>query len=80
MDLKESDIVIYFDGKNRDILHSYYKVHHAFNAADILGEQFLELAEIEDPYGSDLDGVISCYCQIKASVENLVNIYKGVAG
>lgn len=76
LDLKDSDIVIYFDEKNRDKLTSYYKVQHAFNAADILDSDFPELTEIEDPYGGDLSRVTGCYLQIKNSMNNLLTIYK----
>ncbi|WP_413284612.1 ATP-grasp domain-containing protein [Vibrio sp. MA40-2] len=77
LDINDSDIIIYFDDKNRDKLASYYRVNHAFCAADFVDNSFSISAEIDDPYGGDLDTVLDCYQQIENSMLNLLALSKG---
>ncbi|MCE0493276.1 arsenate reductase/protein-tyrosine-phosphatase family protein [Vibrio salinus] len=78
IDLKETDIIIYFDSKNREKLSAYYRANHIFCASDLLDNTFSLSPEIEDPYDQSLNGVITCYNQIKNSVAGLIAIYKEV--
>ena len=76
LDIRETDIVIYFDRQNYSKLHAYYQVNHAFCAADLLDNQFPKLADIDDPYGRSIEGVEECYRKISNSVTRLLTIYK----
>lgn len=77
MDIKETDIVIYFDEKNRDAIESGYRVNHAFCAADLLDNAYPCLSEIDDPYESDVETIKKCYDKIKNALDNFMSIYKG---
>lgn len=78
LDLRDSDIIIYFDEKNRMRLDAYYAFNNSFCAADLVDSSLGYCAEIEDPYGRDSKAVTACYQQIQSSVINLLNLYKGV--
>ncbi|MDG3088288.1 ATP-grasp domain-containing protein [Vibrio hannami] len=80
LDIKDQDIVIYFDSKNRDKLSAYYRVNHAFSAADLVDESLIVASDIEDPYGGDLNKVTDCYRKIESSVTSLLGIFREVRG
>jgi len=77
-DIKESDIVIYFDESNHGKLKSYYHLNSLFCAADLLSKPFPLMPEIGDPYRKSVDDIQHCYRQICSSVRELVEIAKEV--
>ncbi len=75
-DLQETDIVIYFDEKNRAMLEAGYRVNHAFCAADFLENSYPELDEISDPYESDVETIRRCYDKVKVALDNLMSLHR----
>lgn len=76
LDIGETDIIIYFDDKNRHALASGYRTNHAFCAADLLDARYSRLHEIADPYESDVKTIRSCYDKIKNALDNFLTIYQ----
>lgn len=78
LDLKGSDIVIYFDDKNNIKLSSYYVTRNVFCAADFLGNHHTNLAEVADPYGESPAAIEACYSHIESAIVGLLDIYDEV--
>ncbi|MBC7003563.1 ATP-grasp domain-containing protein [Photobacterium sp. BZF1] len=76
LDIRDTDIIIFFDEKNRNIIEKFYRINHSFCAADLLDENDPLTLEIDDPYHGDVNTVSDCYDQIKRSVDNLMKIYR----
>ncbi|MGR5070320.1 arsenate reductase/protein-tyrosine-phosphatase family protein [Vibrio alfacsensis] len=76
LDLNETDIVIYFDEKNRHAINTSYRIHHAYCAADFLDSRYPDLSEIEDPYESDVETIAECYKKITNALNNFIEIYR----
>ncbi|WP_165312840.1 ATP-grasp domain-containing protein [Vibrio ziniensis] len=77
-DVNESDILIYFDESNHQKLRSYYRINHAFCAADLVEARLPLIPEIEDPYGKSVDEIKGCYQKISSAVNGLSDIVKEV--
>ncbi len=77
LDIRETDVLIYFDEKNKHMIESGYKVNHAYCAADFLDSSYPNLRQIDDPYESDVETIKVCYEKIQNALDNFVRIYKG---
>ncbi len=77
LDIRETDVLIYFDEKNKHMIESGYKVNHAFCAADFLDASYPCMRQIDDPYESDVETIKVCYEKIQNALDNFVRIYKG---
>ncbi len=77
LDIRETDVLIYFDEKNKLMIESGYKVNHAYCAADFLDSGYPRDRHIDDPYESDVETIKACYDKIKNALDNVVRIYKG---
>ncbi len=77
LDIRETDVLIYFDEKNKLMIESGYKVNHAYCAADFLDSDYPRDRHIDDPYESDVETIRACYDKIKNALDNVVRIYKG---
>ncbi|KHT64181.1 hypothetical protein RJ45_07845 [Photobacterium gaetbulicola] len=76
-DLHPTDIIFFFDERNKALLTSYYDVRNAFFINDLIPISQSMIYEVTDPYGLDVDGVKQCYEQIELSVKQLMNYCKG---
>ncbi len=74
--INESDLIVFFDKKNLNMLNSFYRVNHAFCAADFLDNQFPLLSEIEDPYESNVETISHCYAKIVNALDNMRAIHR----
>lgn len=79
LDINDSDIVFYFDNRNRNLLQSYYQTNHAYCLSDLLDSRYPTLSEIDDPYESDVETIKACYQKISNAIDNLIAINKEVA-
>ncbi|MEX3074502.1 ATP-grasp domain-containing protein [Vibrio alginolyticus] len=77
LDIRETDVLIYFDEKNKNMIESGYKVNHVYCAADFLDSSYPSLRQIDDPYESDVETIKVCYEKIQNALDNFVRIYKG---
>ncbi len=77
LDIRETDVLIYFDEKNKHMIESGYRVNHAYCAADFLDGVYSNLRQIDDPYESDVETIKICYEKIQNALDNFVRIYKG---
>ncbi len=77
LDIRETDVLIYFDEKNKHMIESGYKVNHAYCAADFLDGNYPSIRQIDDPYESDVETIKGCYEKIQNALDNFVRIYKG---
>ncbi|MDC0609962.1 ATP-grasp domain-containing protein [Vibrio sp.] len=77
LDVRDTDIVIYFDSKNREKLFSYYDAPNAFSAADLLTNEYPKAVDIDDPYDGTNSAVMECYRMIEDSLQCLAELYKG---
>ncbi len=77
LDIRETDVLIYFDEKNKHMIESGYKFNHAYCAADFLDGRYPRMRQIDDPYESDVETIKVCYDKIQNALDNFVRIYKG---
>lgn len=76
LDLIETDILFYFDDKNKQLLRRYYQVNHAYSLSDFLTHQYPGLSEIADPYETDVATIKGCYQKISNAIDNLITIHQ----
>ncbi|MGF1723877.1 ATP-grasp domain-containing protein [Photobacterium nomapromontoriensis] len=72
-DLCNSDILFFFDKRNKSGLASYYNAKNAFFINDLLPVNKAMKYEVTDPYGLDVEGVKLCYEEIEMSVQQLIH-------
>lgn len=77
-DLRDSDIVLYFDEKNKLLLDAYYDVHFSFCLADLTPSYTRLYFEISDPFLQDQEEVVACYQLIRNAVKRLCEFYPEV--
>ncbi|MGF1765730.1 hypothetical protein, partial [Aliivibrio kagoshimensis] len=73
-DIKDSDILVYFDESHKIKLESYYCCYQLFSAADLLDNEYKHDYEINDPYNGTNEKVSQCYKKIVNAVDGLYRL------
>jgi protein-tyrosine-phosphatase len=72
MILQREQLIVYFDLKHELLLKSYYSNYSALNLAHFVPPPKGPLEEIIDPYDGTDESLISCYKNIDAGLDNLL--------
>ena len=79
LDINDTDILFYFDNKNKRIISSYYTVNHAYCLSELLDNRYPTLSEIDDPYEGSVETIKDSYNKISHAIDNLVKIHQEIA-